>query len=144
MVHSCLPNSEFDLVVAVEVLEHVDEDQRFVENVHRVLKPGGAFVMTTPNGDSVANHNPDHKRHYKRQQLQNLLAEFFAPVDVIYAVRGGMWRRVGLKSWSLRRPLQTGLSMVGNVVNSWQSTARDVDQMVDRTRHLFAMARKSP
>lgn len=39
----------FDLAVAVEVLEHIDGHERFFGEVARVLKPGGAFVFTTPN-----------------------------------------------------------------------------------------------
>jgi asparagine synthase (glutamine-hydrolysing) len=98
-----------DCAVAVEVLEHVDEDARFVSEVHRVLKPGGAFLMTTPNGDAVANTNPDHRRHYSREQLHGLLAARFDRVEVDYAIRGGMSRRLGLTSWSARHPLRTAV-----------------------------------
>jgi SAM-dependent methyltransferase len=142
MTHSQLPKESYDFVVAVEVLEHVEDDGRFVRHVHRVLKPGGMFVMTTPNGDSVPNHNPDHRRHYTREQLLQLLNSVFASTSVIYAVRGGMWRKLGLKSWSPRRPLQTLLSMTGNIINSWQSSRRQVSTMVHGTRHLFALAKK--
>ncbi|HKZ00868.1 MAG TPA: methyltransferase domain-containing protein, partial [Pyrinomonadaceae bacterium] len=51
MTHSTLPTAAFDCVVSVEVLEHVEEDHLFVKEVYRVLKPGGVFLMTTPNGD---------------------------------------------------------------------------------------------
>ncbi len=39
----------FDIVVSSEVLEHMDEPERGIKEVERVLKPGGVFVMTTPN-----------------------------------------------------------------------------------------------
>src|SRR5205085_12305466 len=51
MTRTHLPEASFDCVVAVEVLEHVDEDAAFVRNVCSVLRPGGGFLMTTPNGD---------------------------------------------------------------------------------------------
>ena len=73
MTKSALRDASFDLVLAVEVLEHVHEDDRFVREACRVLRPGGAFIMSTPNGDFVANHNPDHVRHYRRAQLDTLL-----------------------------------------------------------------------
>jgi SAM-dependent methyltransferase len=41
--------SEFDLVVAVEVIEHVADTDRFLANCANVLKPGGTLVLTTPN-----------------------------------------------------------------------------------------------
>src|SRR4029079_6450431 len=44
MTKSLLEDSSFDLVVAIEVLEHVEQDRLFVENVRRVLRPGGWFL----------------------------------------------------------------------------------------------------
>src|SRR5262249_55059298 len=98
MTRSALPDEAFDAVVAVEVLEHVDDDAAFVRNVHRVLKPGGRFLMTTPNGDVVPNTNPDHRRHYTRRALTERLAACFPSVRVEYAVRAGRWRSLGLRS----------------------------------------------
>ena len=89
MTRSALPDNAFDVVVAVEVLEHVEEDERFIQNVARVLKPGGSFVMTTPNGDFLRHLYPDHKRHYEREQLRDLLAGSFAEVDTRYTVNDG-------------------------------------------------------
>ena len=43
------PDGQFDLAVAVEVLEHIDGHDRFFAEAARVLKPGGALVFTTPN-----------------------------------------------------------------------------------------------
>jgi SAM-dependent methyltransferase len=142
MTRSNLPSDSFDCVVAVEVLEHVEEDENFVREVHRVLKPRGLFLMTTPNGDSVKNTNPDHKRHYRRAQLSALLGRHFKDVEVEYAIRGGKFRTLGLLSWSPRRPLQTALSIVGNTVNSLQSAPESLKHQPNGTRHLIATARK--
>ena len=40
----------FDLVVASEVIEHVEEPDRFLADLKGVLAPGGAVVLTVPNG----------------------------------------------------------------------------------------------
>jgi SAM-dependent methyltransferase len=142
MTRSSLPDGAFDCAVAVEVLEHVDEDARFVSEVHRVLKPGGAFLMTTPNGDAVANTNPDHRRHYSREQLHGLLAARFDRVEVDYAIRGGVSRRLGLTSWSARHPLRTAVAMAANAVNVVQSAPGRVRHDARGTRHLMAVAWK--
>lgn len=39
----------FDIVVAVEVTEHVVDHSRLFSEVFRILKPGGRFYVTTPN-----------------------------------------------------------------------------------------------
>jgi SAM-dependent methyltransferase len=142
MTRSALPDQAFDCVVATEVLEHVEEDGQFVKEVWRVLKPRGIFLMTTPNGDSVKNTNPDHKRHYTREHLRSLLGSVFDDVAVEYAIQGGLFRRLGLKSWSVRKPVQTGLSMFSNLVNTMQSSRAAVKNQAVGTRHLVAIASK--
>ncbi|QQS42018.1 MAG: class I SAM-dependent methyltransferase [Acidobacteriota bacterium] len=143
MTRSELPSDSFDLIVSVEVLEHVEEDNLFVSEVARVLKPGGRFLMTTPNGDFLENRNPDHKRHYKRDQLKDLLSRHFGEVEVEYAIVGGYYRRIGLKPWSIRKPIQTGLSAFGNVVNTIQSSREGIKDQATGTHHLFARATKA-
>ncbi len=44
-----LPGDHFDVVVSQEVLEHVDDQPAFAALCHRVLRPGGYLILTTPN-----------------------------------------------------------------------------------------------
>jgi SAM-dependent methyltransferase len=50
-LHGGLPlaDQSFDLAYSVEVLEHLEDQFLFFREVHRVLRPGGRFVLTTPN-----------------------------------------------------------------------------------------------
>lgn len=142
MTCSEFADDSFDFVVSVEVLEHVEEDELFVSEIRRVLKTGGAFLMTTPNGDWVVNKNPDHKRHYQKEQLKILLEKYFAEVKIDYAIAGGRYRKMGLKSWSLARPATIALSIFGNLVNSLQSKGDEVRNQAAGTHHLIAVAKK--
>ncbi len=45
--------ASFDLVVAVEVIEHVESPIGFLRNVAKLLAPGGVAAITTPNVDSL-------------------------------------------------------------------------------------------
>jgi len=143
MTCSDLPDESFDYIVSVEVLEHVEQDDLFVKEVSRVLKKGGAFLMTTPNGDWVENKNPDHKRHYKKTELSALLGKYFDEVTVDYAIVGGYYRKLGLRSWSLNHPIKTASSIFGNVVNSIQSANGELKHRAEGTHHLIALARKA-
>lgn len=143
MTCSGLPDETFDLAVSVEVLEHVEADRVFVSEVRRVLKAGGVFLMTTPNGDWVKNTNPDHKRHYKRKELSDLLNEYFDEVSVDYAIAGGYFRKLGLRSWSLGHPIRTASSVLGNIINAVQSEGSTISNQAMGTHHLIAIARKA-
>ena len=46
-----LPSEHFDCVIAIDVLEHLQQDQPFLKELKRVLKRGGKAVITVPNGD---------------------------------------------------------------------------------------------
>lgn len=143
MTCSNLPSESFDHIVSVEVLEHVEEDELFVKEVSRVLKTGGTFLMTTPNGDWVENKNPDHKRHYKKSELNALLGKYFDEVTVDYAIAGGYYRKLGLRSWSINHPIKTASSIFGNVINSIQSAPGALKHRAEGTHHLIAVARKT-
>jgi 2-polyprenyl-3-methyl-5-hydroxy-6-metoxy-1,4-benzoquinol methylase len=43
----------FDVVTAIEVIEHVESPIGFLRNIRRLLAPAGVAVLTTPNVDSV-------------------------------------------------------------------------------------------
>ena len=47
---ACDDNS-FDVVVSVEVMEHVEDLDAYLSNISRLVKPGGYFVWTTPCGN---------------------------------------------------------------------------------------------
>lgn len=142
MTDSRLPGGAFDCVVAVEVLEHVDADEAFVRHAHRVLKPQGVLLMTTPNGETIPNRNPDHKRHYTREQLTALLGAHFRRVSVEYAVRKGRLHRWGLASWSMAHPWHTARAMLANLANDARSRDPAVRRLALGTCYLLAAASK--
>jgi SAM-dependent methyltransferase len=47
-------DSEFDIVFAGEVIEHLADTDIFINEIKRVLKSGGKLVLTTPNVASLA------------------------------------------------------------------------------------------
>jgi len=52
-----LPFSDrtFDLVVANQLIEHLDDTDTFVKEVYRILRPGGVCICSTPNLASLHN-----------------------------------------------------------------------------------------
>ena len=43
------PNNSFDVVTATEVVEHLECYRGVLRDIHRVMRPGGICVLTTPN-----------------------------------------------------------------------------------------------
>lgn len=44
-------DNQYDCIVSIDVLEHLEDDQTFLQEVLRVVRPGGSAVVTVPNGD---------------------------------------------------------------------------------------------
>ena len=65
---------EFDLVLATDVIEHVDDDTAALREIRRVLKPGGHALITVPAFQSlwgVQDEIGQHKRRYPRRRTSS-------------------------------------------------------------------------
>jgi ubiquinone/menaquinone biosynthesis C-methylase UbiE len=65
-------DSEFDLIGAFDVLEHVDDDEQVLREMHRAALPGGGLLLTVPQHPglwSAADEYALHKRRYTRGDL---------------------------------------------------------------------------
>ena len=80
-------NCSFDAVLSFQVIEHIKEDLTFVREVARVLRPGGMFVVSTPNAPMSLTRNPWHVREYNADELRNILECYFSKVHA-YGVVG--------------------------------------------------------
>jgi SAM-dependent methyltransferase len=75
-------DNSFDSIVSFQVIEHIQDDRLFLKEIHRVLKPGGIALLTTPNRPMSLSRNPWHIREYTPTELTNLAKEFFAKVEM--------------------------------------------------------------
>lgn len=70
----------FDVAFATEVLEHIRDLDRFSTELHRVLKPGGLFYLTTPVGRAADSF--DHLQHFNTQDELIAALPSFKPVTI--------------------------------------------------------------
>ncbi len=77
---SAFADNSFDTVVSFQVIEHIQDDKLFLKEIHRVLKPGGIALITTPNRPYSLSRNPWHIREYTAQELTDLAKNFFSKV----------------------------------------------------------------
>lgn len=76
-----IEDNTYDYVVSFQVIEHIKNDNLFVKEIQRVLKPGGKFLCTTPNIKMSLSRNPWHIREYTVQSLKDRLLRHFSGVD---------------------------------------------------------------
>jgi 2-polyprenyl-3-methyl-5-hydroxy-6-metoxy-1,4-benzoquinol methylase len=79
---SSLADNAYDFIVSFQVIEHIENDALFLKEIHRVLKPGGTALLTTPNRKMSLSRNPWHIREYLPQELKNLAEKFFSKVEM--------------------------------------------------------------
>ena len=85
-----LPFAErsFDLVTSFQVIEHLVDQTQFLEEIQRVIKPGGRVILTTPNGPlrlhpGTRPWNPFHVREFSADELHRLLRGYFPKVEML-------------------------------------------------------------
>lgn len=89
-------DSQFNAVIMREVIEHFKKPETAVKEVNRVLKPGGLYILTTPNYSNLLTHVIEHTYNrffggackpykddvhpskFNRDALKRLLNKYFA------------------------------------------------------------------
>lgn len=156
--HGCaLPfaGRSFDAVLSFQVIEHLEDDERFVAELARVLRPQGVALVTTPNralrlAPRQRPWNRFHRREYTADGLRRLLAGYFTRVEILGIDASAEVRRaelerlrrirrlVRLDPLGLRRLLAPRLGKAFRA-GGYRLLGRTAGQGADRsTRHSLA------
>ncbi len=79
-------NGEYDLIVMLDVLEHLDDEQATLLALSSRLKPGGWLLITVPAYQFLWSEHDDinhHKRRYVLKRLKQVVSQ--ADFRVLYA-----------------------------------------------------------
>lgn len=95
---------KFDLIICIDVLEHIEEDVRVMKNLEKTLKPGGYFLMHSPSHYSEEDAGEDNsfvgehaRAGYSKEQISDKLKSAgLQPEKIHYTY--GFW---GHKAWVL-------------------------------------------
>lgn len=70
----------FDVVCSFETIEHLDHPELFLQEIRRVLKPGGNIILSCPNDPYYYKQgtpgNPFHKRQYTYFDFKQLAEKY--------------------------------------------------------------------
>lgn len=97
-------DKKFDVVICIDVLEHIGEDVNVMQNLSSVLNPGGYFLMHSPShyseedaGDEESFVDEHARAGYSKEEISGKLTQAgLTPEKVHYTY--GFW---GHKAWVL-------------------------------------------
>ncbi|HSI36076.1 MAG: class I SAM-dependent methyltransferase [Phycisphaerae bacterium] len=84
-----VPSDSVDLVVSFETIEHLPDVDRYLDEMRRILKPGGQYVVSTPDVRLSTvlyplvsrPSNPYHVREYAARDFRAMLEKRFEIVE---------------------------------------------------------------
>jgi len=73
-------DESFEVVVSFETIEHVDEPERALAEMHRVLRPEGLLIISSPNPEVYLGDNEHHVREFRPEELAEKIRVHFGQV----------------------------------------------------------------
>ncbi|MDD4676228.1 MAG: class I SAM-dependent methyltransferase [Candidatus Cloacimonetes bacterium] len=100
------PANKYDLALAIDILEHIEDDESAIKNLKEALKPGGYLIISTPSDlDEAAKFTSEHIRAgYHKEDLEEKLQQAgFSIIKSIFT-----YGTFGSLSWKLmlKLPMQ--------------------------------------
>jgi ubiquinone/menaquinone biosynthesis C-methylase UbiE len=102
------PENSFDAIVTFETIEHVYDGERFLAEMHRVLRPGGLFICSTPN-IAYSVHPPFHLKEYHPAEFFDLVAAQFTDLER----HGQYFKYIDRYQSKVRRMLISAVTVTG-------------------------------
>jgi len=68
-----IAESSVDLVLALDLLEHIEDDERLMNEIRRILKPGGFLLATVPAHQYLWSEHDEALHHYRRYSKTDFL-----------------------------------------------------------------------
>ena len=80
------PDNHFDFVILADVIEHLQHPDLMLQEIKRVLKPGGRTIITTPIRTSEYPEDKMHVHEFYPDELLSLCQKYFdTPVQTVYS-----------------------------------------------------------
>lgn len=83
-----LEDDSFDLVVSFETIEHVDDPEKALAELRRVLRPDGVLIISSPNPDVYLGGNEHHVHEFRPEELAQAVGVHF---DNVVVYRQDAW-----------------------------------------------------
>ncbi|MDE3738253.1 MULTISPECIES: bifunctional 2-polyprenyl-6-hydroxyphenol methylase/3-demethylubiquinol 3-O-methyltransferase UbiG [Pseudomonas] len=145
-----LPDGRVSKIVAMEVLEHVEDPRQFMSELVRVGRPGAQYLITVPDplGESVQKdlappayfEHPNHIRVFQRDEFERLIEEAGLVIER-KAQYGFYWSVWWFFFWACKQDLSPPWHPL---LDSWTRTWNMLLSMEDGPRIKQALDRAMP
>lgn len=79
-------NNTYSQVLLLDVLEHIEEDESFLDLLHNKIRPGGKLLITVPAYMCLWSSEDDYAKHFRRYAIGEIVLKAMAAgFDVLYA-----------------------------------------------------------
>lgn len=124
------PENTFDAIVSFETIEHVEEWEKFLVEINRVVLPSGRLIISTPLGGPCGNHF--HLSYFQRGEFKNQLSKYFEDVDLVFQ-RGDRFYKDSLSpafaetftgEYALavcKKPIKASRPLVSIIILTWNA-----------------------
>ena len=131
---------EFDVIGAFDVLEHIDEDERVLQQLYRAVRPGGGIILTVPQHpflwsqqDKAACHVRRYRKHELKKKVEAAglkvkMTASFVSLLFPFMLLSRLCRRVSeehydpmieLRLGSVANPVLEGIMSLERVLTQW-------------------------
>jgi len=74
--------NQFDIVIAAEIIEHLNNPNKLLSEMARVIKPDGKAIITTPIKLTTVPEDKMHVQEFTKNDFKNLLNQYFKKVII--------------------------------------------------------------
>ena len=122
-------NEQYDTVIIAEVLEHLNEPEKFIEKSSKLLSEEGSLIITVP---FAINDFPDHKRTYYLALLYEQVTKYIPIVK--YQILGN-W--IGVVASKAGNSFTINEEVLSDVEQGFFSIERELrDKLVDKNKRI--------
>ncbi|HEY6044608.1 MAG TPA: methyltransferase domain-containing protein, partial [Nitrosospira sp.] len=136
--------SEFDVIGAFDVLEHIEEDEKVLAQIFHAVLPGGGIILTVPQHRFLWSQQDEyacHVRRYEAEELSNKVEQAGFQVERATSFVSLLLPLMFLSRLSKRKPVEnydpTQEFQISGLLNGILETVLDLERMIIRAGFSF-------
>jgi len=100
-----IPEIKYNLIIASHVIEHIEDTDNFIEQITKIILPGGLLLLQFPLHEKY--EDPKHYHKFTTQQIEKIMTkrkysvEFKSENEFLYHIVEDLYWENDIKRWNL-------------------------------------------